>query len=76
MKKNQKILAAFIVGQFVQVVANLLAKVSYMSRPILFCIAAGFLILAAVVVGMYLGSQEDTPKHKTYKDYAAPGGLE
>lgn len=75
MSKNVKILLAFIVGQFVQIVAHILAKVSYMNNPVLFCIAAGFLILVAVVAGMYLGVQEDAPKKpKSYKDYAQAGG--
>lgn len=75
MSKNTKIILAFVAGQFVQVVAHILSKVSYMNRPVLFCAAAGFLILVAVVAGMYLGVHEDTPKRpKSYKDYAQAGG--
>lgn len=75
MSKNTKIILAFVAGQFVQVVAHILSKVSYMNKPVLFCVAAGFLILVAVVSGMYLGVQEETAKKpKSYKDYAQAGG--
>lgn len=68
---NAKVLIAFVAGQFVQVIAHLIAKTNYMQRPVLFCIAAGFLVFVAVLAGVILG-KDDKPKKKSYKDYAVP----
>jgi len=68
MKKAYKYLAWFLVGQTVQIILAILAKVSYMDKPILFSVAAGVLITAAIVAGVKLAGE---PKHtKTYMDYA------
>lgn len=71
-KRTANIMAAFIMGQIVQLILAVLAKVSFMSRPILFCIAAGFLLLIAVVAGIVLESEpgEREKKPKSYKEYA------
>ena len=73
-KRTTGIMAAFILGQIVQVVLAVLAKVSFMSKPILFSIAAGFLIVIAVVAGITLEADNSEKKHeqkpKTYKEYA------
>lgn len=72
-KRTTAIMSAFIMGQIVQIVLAVLAKVSYMSKPILFCIAAGFLVVIAVVSGIVLESDKGETKHekvKSYKDYA------
>ena len=66
---NAKVLVAFVAGQFVQVIAHLIAKTNYMMRPVLFCIAAGFLVF--VLLG-----KDDKPKKKSYKDYAVPEGYD
>ena len=69
--KCKKYLAWFIAGQAVQLIAHLLARVSWMNKPVLFCLAAGFLILVAVGVGMFVAGQEkQTPK--SYRDWAEP----
>lgn len=74
-KATGRVICAFVVGQVVQIILALLAKVSYMDRPILFCIAAGFLILVAVGAGMRLVMLEAKEKAaKTYQDYAEPEG--
>lgn len=68
--KTTKVMAAFVIGQIVQVILHILAKVSYMNRPVLFCISAGFLILIAVIAGVALADSEKEPAHRTYKDWA------
>lgn len=67
MNKAVKYLAWFVVGQTVQVILAVLAKVSFMSKPILFSIMAGFLITVAIIAGVKM---VEPPKEKTYKDYA------
>lgn len=72
-KRTTAIMSAFIMGQIVQLILAVLAKVSFMSKPILFCIAAGFLVVIAVVSGIVLESDNGKTKHekaKSYKDYA------
>ena len=72
-KRTTGIMTAFILGQIVQVILAVLAKVSFMSRPILFGISAGFLIVIAVVAGITLEADTGEKKHekpKTYKEYA------
>ena len=69
--KTAKVMAAFVLGQLVQIVLAVLAKVSFMSKPVMFCIAAGFLILLAVVAGITLADSEKSPAHeKSYKEWA------
>ena len=68
-KKCKVYLIWFVAGMAVQLIANVLAQVSFMSRPILFCLAAGFLILVAVGLGMWIGGHEE-PKPKSYKQWA------
>lgn len=64
-----KIVIAFIVGQLVQIIFNVVAKVSYMSKPIAFSAAAGFILLMTLFAGMHVANLE-RPKEKTsYKDY-------
>lgn len=68
-KKCKKFLAWFIAGQVVQIVAQILANSNYMRRPVLFCAAAGFLVLVAVGVGMFVaGKEKQTPK--SYREWA------
>ena len=68
-KKCKAFLAWFVAGQVTQIVLNILASTNYMRHPILFCMAAGFLVLVAVGVGMYVAGQEKL-KPKSYMDYA------
>lgn len=75
-KKTAKVMAAFVVGQLVQIVLAVLAKVSFMSKPILFCIAAGFLVVIAVVAGISLADSNREPEHqKSYREYEEEAGL-
>ena len=73
MKKTVKYLVWFIVGQIAQLVLALVAKVSYMDRPILFCMAAGFLLTVAICAGVRLAKSEE-PRSMTYLDYAKEEG--
>lgn len=69
-KTCTKIVIAFIVGQLVQIVFNVVAKVSYMSKPIAFSAAAGFILLVTLFAGMHVANLEKPPEKKTYMDYA------
>ena len=77
MKKTAKYLIAYIAGNIVQIILNALAKNTYMMHPIWFCIAAGFLVLAAIMGGVILSnSEKETVKKKSYADYAKIPGEE
>ena len=67
-KKITRCLTWFVVGQISQIVLALVAKVSYMDRPILFCSAAGFLLTVAICSGVRLGYEKK--ETMTYLDYA------
>jgi len=70
-KKCKGSLVWFIVGMVVQVIAQILAKQTYMLHPVLFCIAAGFLILVAIGAGMVVAEKDKTEqKPMSYMDYA------
>lgn len=68
MNKAVKYLAWFLVGQTVQVILAVLAKVSFMSKPILFSVMAGFLITVAIIAGVKM--VEPQKETKSYKQYA------
>ena len=68
MSKAVKYLAWFLVGQAVQVILAILAKVSYMSKPILFSVMAGFLITVAIIAGVKM--VEPPKPTKSYREYA------
>ncbi len=71
MSAATRALAAFIVGQVVQLILHIFARSWYMSNPVLFCLCSGFLVTAAVIAGIVLEQSAVKPEHaKTYKDYA------
>ena len=76
MKNNTaKVMAAFIVGQIVQLAINLVVTVNFMRYPVMCCAAAGLLITAAVTAGVALSNSEvEKPKQLTYRDYAEGRG--
>lgn len=75
-KKTAKVMAAYLLGNIMQIVLQILAKVSFMSRPILFCTAAGFLVVIAVVAGISLADSNREPeRQKSYREYAEEAGL-
>ena len=83
MAKTTKILLAFAAGQAVQLVIHgvVIANNMYNYRQIPFCLAGGFLILFAVMAGVWIaGSGMDKPAHakekKTYFDWAKIPGTE
>ena len=65
--KAVRYLAWFCMGQVVQIVLAILAKVSFMSRPIWFCVAGGFILTVAIIVGVRMNTEE---KPKTYLEWA------
>lgn len=74
MKKAYKYIIWFLVGQATQIVLAILAKVSYMSKPILFSVSAGVLITVAIVAGVKLAGE---PKRTmSYLDYAEARGTD
>jgi hypothetical protein len=75
-KKTVKVMTAYLLGNIVQIILQIVAKVSYMSRPILFCVAAGFLVVIAVVAGISLADSNREPeRQKSYREYAEEAGL-
>lgn len=56
-KRAWRAVVWLLVGQFIQVVANVLAVNMYVRRPVLFCVAAGFLVTSAIVLGMLVGRE-------------------
>ena len=76
MKKNTgSIIIAFIIGQIVQLILALFAKVAFITSPLLFCMSAGFLILAAATTGVWIAQAEERAEEKrrplSYSDYAS-----
>lgn len=69
-KKTTRVLIAYLLGNGVQIILQTLARNTYMDRPILFCMASGFLMFVAVCAGVILATSEK-PWGKTYADYAA-----
>ena len=73
MNKTGKLMVAFTIGQIVQVVMHILARVWYMNSPVVFCVCSGFLLTVCVVIGITLAGS-DKPKHgKTHSEWAEPG---
>ena len=78
--KTTKILVAYIAGQITQLVIHgmCLGFNMYNYRQIPFCAAAGFIIIFAVLAGVYISrNPEEEPKHekKSYLDWAKIPGL-
>ncbi len=69
-KNSGRILLAFVVGQAIQVILALLAKVSYMDRPILFSIAAGVILTVAVIAGMRVILLQERERPRSYREYS------
>ena len=68
MKKAYKFIAWFVAGQTAQIVLAILAKVSWMNRPIWFGVASGFLLTVCIYAGAKLTAPKETAL--TYLDYA------
>lgn len=74
-KKIAGVLAAYVAGQATQLVIHgvVLANNMYNYRQIPFCLAGGFVILFAVLCGVWIATAKaDKPAHekKTYLDWA------
>lgn len=65
IRYSSKIIIAFVVGQITQLVLQGLVITLSMwdSRRILFCSAAGFIILFAVIMGVRIASRETANAH-------------
>ena len=75
--KTAKVMAAFIMGQAIQIVFHLMSNLNFMRHEILFCIAAGVLLTIAVIAGITLAdSERKTERQKTYAEYAEERGEE
>ena len=61
MKSNPciRILAAFGLGQLVQVLLALVAKAMYSNRPVLWSVAGGFVILMVYAYGISTGLRNE-----------------
>ena len=72
------VLFAFVMGQVVQLVLHgmVVSMSMWDNRRVIFCAAGGFVILAAVIAGVIIASEQDERlereyKHeKAYLDYA------
>ena len=75
MGKTTKILLAFVAGQAVQLVMHgmCISFAMWDNRRIAFCIAGGFAIFFAVLMGVRIARNVDKPAHakeKSYLDWA------
>lgn len=76
MNKPTKLLIAYAVGQITQLVIHGMALSFNMwnNRQIPFCLAAGFVILFAVISGVWIASAKEDGDHaaekKSYLDWA------
>lgn len=76
MSKTAKVLLAYVAGQATQIVihAMCLANNMYNYRQIPFCLAAGFVLLFAIVSGVWIANAKEKtePAHekKSYLDWA------
>lgn len=76
-KVTTKVMVGFIMGQIVQIILHILANANYMRFPVLFCGAAGFLVMISVVAGITLADSEKKPEHKkSYMDYVQDADYE
>lgn len=68
VKYSTKLIIAFAVGQITQLVFHgvVLSLAMWDSRRIPFCMAAGFIILFAVIMGVRIASRETANAH--YED--------
>ena len=76
MGKTIKVILAYVAGQATQLVihAMVLNNNMYSYRQVPFCAAGGFVILFAVIAGVWLASKDESAdakhKKKSYLDYA------
>lgn len=62
MTNSRRILAAFLAGQLVQVILQIIGKAMYIEKTILWTSAAGFLIAFAVFMGICVGGLDQVRK--------------
>lgn len=64
MINSRRILVAFLAGQLMQVVLQIIAKCMYIEKTILWTSAAGFLIAFAVFMGICVGGLDQNGKKR------------
>lgn len=64
MINSRRILAAFLAGQLVQVVLQIIAKAMYIEKTIWWTSAAGFLIALAVFIGICVGGLDQNGRKR------------
>ena len=73
MSKSAKLLTAFAVGQITQLVLHgmVVSLNMWDARRVIFCAAAGFVILFAAVTGVFIGGGQKVtpPSHEKPKSY-------
>lgn len=76
-KKTTKILAAFALGQAVQLVCHAVSFNFWQQYQIPFCAAGGFLVAVAVFAGAWISRPTTEPEHiKSYKEWAEVQGVD
>lgn len=76
IKKPIKLLAAYAIGQITQLVLHSMVVSLNMwdNKRVVFCAAGGFVILFAVVVGVFIATDKTAGEHaaekKSYLDWA------
>ena len=70
MSKSAKLLIAFAVGQFTQLVLHgmVVSLNMWDNRRVVFCAAFGFVILFAAIAGVFIAGQQDAKLEKEYKE--------
>lgn len=65
VKNSTKLIIAFVIGQITQLVFHglVISLAMWDSRRIPFCMAAGFIIIFAVVMGVRIASRETASAH-------------
>ena len=72
VRNSTKILIAFVLGQVTQLIIQGV-EISFSmwdNRRIPFALAAGFIILFAVIMGVRIAAKETAEVHRSYKEYA------
>lgn len=68
VRNSTKLIIAFVIGQITQLVFHglVISLAMWDSRRIPFCMAAGFIIIFAVIMGVRIASRETAQAH--YED--------
>ena len=72
VRNSTKILIAYVLGQATQLVIQgvEISFAMWDNRRIPFALAAGFVILFAVIMGVRIAAKETAEVHRSYREYA------